>query len=270
MNLLEASLNHKNVDCICLCEHWLTVDQMNITRLPGFNTISSFTRISHIHGRVLQMVKNNVDCRSLTWLANLSVEKDCELSGIYFPTLNLVVIMVYRSPSGDFSTFLLIVNNLLDKLQNNNYNIVVGGDFNVHFNNGNADNNTGLLNDLLNSYGLCSLVTFPTRVETTLDNVFTNIQSDYPLAVQPLDLAISDHIGILLNWSINIPDSKPTLKTIRPITNYGKFLFYHLISNTSWDFIDSDIDPDDKFTMFLNNIVFNLPYSFSGTTACAL
>jgi hypothetical protein len=112
MNLLEASLNHKNVDCICLCEHWLTVDQMNIIRLPGFNTISSFTRISHIHGRVLQMVKNNVDCRSLTWLANLSVEKDCELSGIYFPTLNLVVIMVYRSPSGDFSTFLLIVNNL--------------------------------------------------------------------------------------------------------------------------------------------------------------
>jgi hypothetical protein len=135
---------------------------------------------------------------------------------------------------------LQIVHNFLDKLQNNNYNIVVGGDFNVHFNNGNADNNTCLLNDLLNSYGLRSLVTFPTRVETTLDNVFTNIQSDYCLAVQPLDFALSDHIGILLNWSVNIPDSEPTLKTIRPITNYGKFLFYHLISNNNWDFIDSD------------------------------
>jgi hypothetical protein len=92
--------------------------------------------------------------------------------------------------------------------------------------------------------------------------VFTNIQSDYCLAVQPLDLALSDHIGILLNWSVNIPDSKPTLKTIRPITNYGKFLFYHLISNNNWDFIDSDIDPDDKFTMFLNNIVFNYHTAF--------
>jgi hypothetical protein len=45
------------------------------------------------------MVKINLDYRSLTWIANLSVEKDCELSGIYFHRLNLVVVTVLEKIS---------------------------------------------------------------------------------------------------------------------------------------------------------------------------
>jgi hypothetical protein len=51
-----------------------------------------------------------LDYRSLTWIANLSPEVS------YFADF-----LQYGSTSGDFSTFLLTVNNLLDKLQDNHY-----------------------------------------------------------------------------------------------------------------------------------------------------
>jgi hypothetical protein len=51
-------------------------------------------------------------------------------------------------------------------------------------------------------------------------------------------------------------------KRVRPITQYGKFIFYHCLDNIDWDFLAYDFDINHKFDMFLNNIlsIFNTAF----------
>jgi hypothetical protein len=84
---------------------------------------------------VLQLIENNSLYDELNWICNLSEELTCELTGIYIKKINAVLITLYRSPLGDFNKFAEILESLLSKLVNEKYQIIIIGDFNVHFNN---------------------------------------------------------------------------------------------------------------------------------------
>jgi hypothetical protein len=83
------------------------------------------------------------------------------------------IITVYRSPLGDFNMFIETMHKLLGKIDYKNKNLIIGGDFNMHFNTNNKYAQS--FSDLLQSYGLYSHVKFPTRGLSAIDNVFSNI-----------------------------------------------------------------------------------------------
>ena len=77
---------------------------------------------------------------------------------------------------------------------------------------------------------------------------------------------LSDHVSILVDLSIicDETDKVTKLKLCRPLTAYGKLMFFEFISTINWDFIDGDIDVDNKFSMFLNNMLYMYYIAFPG------
>jgi exonuclease III len=63
------------------------------------------------------------------------VEQDIEVCAITlnYCSANLCVLSIYRSPSGNFDTFLTNLEELLNNLIQNQNNIVICGDFNIDF-----------------------------------------------------------------------------------------------------------------------------------------
>jgi hypothetical protein len=155
---------------------------------------------------VLQLIENNSLYDELNWICNLSEELTCELTGIYIKKINAVLITLYRSPLGDFNKFAEILESLLSKLVNEKYQIIIIGDFNVHFNN--LRNNEKTVLNLFKSFNLYPCVNFPTRNENTIDNMFTNFNKEQ-LNIKPLNLGISDQSGIYVEIKLpNISNNK--------------------------------------------------------------
>jgi hypothetical protein len=110
---------------------------------------------NHIHGGVIQLVNSSFERIPLPTVKDLSIEIDCELVGTFIPSLDVYIITVYRSPLGDFNMFIETMQ-LLGKIDYKNKNLIIGGDFNMHFNTNNKYAQS--FSDLLQSYGLYSQV----------------------------------------------------------------------------------------------------------------
>ena len=63
------------------------------------------------------------------------VDQVCEVCAIHLNSSDdkLCILAVYRSPSGNFNTFLTNFDLILKKFFNLNYNFIVCGDFNVNY-----------------------------------------------------------------------------------------------------------------------------------------
>jgi exonuclease III len=95
------------------------------------------------------------------------------------------IITLYRSPTGNFDTFLFNLERVLQVLCDSTTDIIICGDINVDYRVENERKKQ--LNNLLHSFNLTSIVTFPTRIHnksvTTIDNIFidTSRFKDYTI-----------------------------------------------------------------------------------------
>jgi hypothetical protein len=251
---LELILSNNNYySLVAISEHWLSSYEASDLRIGNFCTKSFFSRKTSKHGGSIIMSKTDVNCETLLQLEQMSVENHCEIAAIKITHLDTFFINIYRPPSGDFSIFLDCLSNLLayiDTLQNY---VLISGDFNVKFNQ--EDPYKNLLCDFMYTHGLHYIVNFPTRNETCLDNIFTNLHSSC-CSVNQFDTHLSDHLAIKLQ--LKLPKSKlnhsTRLQNFKPITNFGKFLFYNSLSNINWSFIDESCDANTKFSSFIDLI----------------
>ena len=107
---------------------------MEHCNIDNYMIPSYFCRQGLGYGGSLIMAHQSLECRILTQITDLSMEKICELSAILIPQIKLVVITLYHAPSGDFQEFLNILSESLTLVDTVNMNVLVGGDFNVLFN----------------------------------------------------------------------------------------------------------------------------------------
>lgn len=84
-------------------------------------------------------------------MARFSEELHCEAAGIFLNNFNTILITVW-SPNGDFNKFIVTMSLILDSI-NTSINIIITGDFNVHFLD-DGDRQTLQLKNLFYSYGL--------------------------------------------------------------------------------------------------------------------
>jgi len=87
-----------------------------------------------------------------------SKEMDIEICAIKIltPSCKIVVVAIYRSPTGDVTYFLNTLEIAIDQLYNNTTNKVICGDFNINYLSDNKKKQK--LNSLLNSYSLYSII----------------------------------------------------------------------------------------------------------------
>ena len=113
INLLEAILHNHNFSVLCISEHWLTSDETECVTINNFRVADSFSRVIHTHGGVVQCIDPSLQYEDLPQLSNISKEIHCELIGIHVHKFDVLLISLYRSPSGDYDVFIETLVKLL-------------------------------------------------------------------------------------------------------------------------------------------------------------
>jgi endonuclease/exonuclease/phosphatase family metal-dependent hydrolase len=104
-----------------------------------------------------------------------------------------------------------LIETILNQLYNNSTNIIICGDININY----LDNtkNKRQLDALLASYGLLSIVNFPTRIKncssTAIDNIFTDKDKNPNFKINQLLNGLSDHDAqILIMYNLKIQNTR--------------------------------------------------------------
>lgn len=261
----ENFICDKNIDILCLSEHWLVDLEFPNLRLLNFLPCTAFCRSLKKGGGVAILLNNNISFKDILDVKALSIESIIEICSIYLKERKLYVIAVYRPPTGCFRTFLDQLESALHII-GCRHNLIVVGDFNVHFGSGSKESIE--LGELFQSFGLVQLIHSATRHNNCLDNVFTNNNLDIP-QISLVQTGLSDHLGQLVDLHLPPPTnpSKIELVTCRPITTKGKFYFYTVVESLTWNFIDDpNMSADKKFSMFTKLLVDTLHTSFPEKT----
>uniref|UniRef100_A0A1Y1M4P4 Reverse transcriptase domain-containing protein n=1 Tax=Photinus pyralis TaxID=7054 RepID=A0A1Y1M4P4_PHOPY len=208
------------------------------------------------------LVKRDVECYSIPLTEKISVEIDCEISGVFMKNSNIIILSVYRSPLGNFKVFIDTLT-VFSKLNIYKNIVILCGDFNVKFHT--SDNQAIYLTDWLSSYGLYPTIFKNTRNQNCLDNIFVNFDAGLNFNASVFDANISDHLAQTIYFATQSIKHKNNLKICRPITTVGKSIMYSMLENMDWSFVDDICLPaEEKFKYFLN--IFNDIFLFSFPT----
>jgi len=172
----------------------------------------------------------------------------------------IILITVYRSPTGNIAYFLNNLEAALNQVYNNTVDIILRGDFNINYFNDNQ--NKQALNSLLTSYSLYSIIDFPTRIHnnlcTMIDNIFINKFKDESYSVNSLINVLSNHNAQVLSLSnIITQDHRNEFYSCRKISKHSLNEFQTSLSHEAWEnvFSNNDNDTNTIFNYFLNTFL---------------
>jgi hypothetical protein len=99
-----------------------------------FKLGSEFCRGGLKNGGVCIFVRDDVQF-SLVPLDKHCAEKDIEVCAIKLPNLHgqIIVLAIYRAPSGNFNTFLRNLDVILSMWHGNGIQFLICGDFNINY-----------------------------------------------------------------------------------------------------------------------------------------
>ena len=238
MNELLCHLNHDPPHILCLTEHHLHHEELSFLHAENYVLGSCYCRKSKHKGGVCIFVHNSMKFTSLD-VDDYCIDQDCEVCAIHLNSADdkLCILAVYRSPLGNFNTFLTNFDLILHKFFNLNYNFIVCADFNVDYLI--ESHKKTQLNKILQSFNLSSIVDFPTRIKlnsfTSIDNFFINNSYLTNFDVSPLINGLSDHNGRMLTLQFtqqHIKDQCLYYKRLINQTTIDDFLFK--LSHETW------------------------------------
>ena len=160
----------------------------------------------------------------------------------------------YRPPDSPTDIFTHF-ETLVGKLDAENVEIYLMGDFNCNFASSQPDNNTALLSNLADVYGLYQLIKDPTRVtctsSTLIDVIFTNYL-DRVVCSGVSHVSLSDHSLVYAFRKISIDPSFKGHSTItyRKFKNFDSASFRSDISRQNWDSVNNYDDSNDMWDVW--------------------
>lgn len=213
LNCIEILLSGewKDVDVLCLSEHWLSKDCIDSLSMPNFFLAASYCRETLSHGGVSIYCKDNLHFVPGLDLSELNLEKDFEHTSIILPQISTIIICIYRTPDGNLKNFDKNLELLLNSFFDPNFTIVICGDRNIDFL---VDSNEkkNLLN-ITNSYNLIATVNSATRItkfsRTAPDQIL--VHSIYTHYTSIFDAGFSDHRAQIITIDINLKFARPIL-----------------------------------------------------------
>jgi exonuclease III len=107
-----------------------------IASLPirNYSLAANFCRIRLKQGGTCIFVHDSLPFSTID-LKKCCLEQDIEESAISItlPSINIVIICIYRSPTGNFTQFIKSLDRTLNHLTNPNTEFIICGDFNIDF-----------------------------------------------------------------------------------------------------------------------------------------
>lgn len=235
--LLELDhLTHiHDIDVICIAEHWLTIDQADVFVPSSYVVADIMCRSVFKNGGVAIYLKRSINYIKIN-LDKFVSEINCELCCVKLLNENIIIVSVYRSPSGDLNVFLNLFENALRYLMKGSGKIIVCGDFNIDIKK-ERDKSSILFMNLLRSLDLICTYKNPTRNESCIDNIIVNFsQNLYSISI--LHGSFADHDPLLLKYrggKVTCVDDKSY--NIRKQTEKHISTFCTYLEAESWDFL---------------------------------
>ena len=129
----------------------------------NYNLGAHYCRQLHEEGGVAIFVHNSLRFSNID-IAQHCKEQDIEIRALKlsFGSLNICVLTLYRAPSGNFGSFLLKFDTILQSLYTPKLHFIICGDINISYLN--ESENKNQLDNLLSSHNLTSIIHFLTRV----------------------------------------------------------------------------------------------------------
>ena len=169
---------------------------------------------------------------------------------------NMIIGCVYKHPKYGVSDF---TNNyitpLLDKLSNENKDIMIMGDFNINLINYNDDKNTGNFLHTRFSQSFLPYITTPTRItrntKTLIDNIYYNKPLNNIISGN-LSSIISDHLIQFLIGPLDFSEkSSKIVNRQRCYKNFDKLKFKTDLVKINWDGFCLNSNLNDALAHFL-------------------
>jgi len=196
-SLLQQYVLDNNIDIFAIQETWLTPyslqSVLNSVTPDGYVFVHE-PRSEQRGGGVGFLINASLGFSRLV-LPNFS---SFEAIGIKIDLRveSLVCINIYRSPSLPFSGFIADFATLLEDVATSTANVIICGDFNVHWDDLNA-NETKQLKSLTETFGFFQHVPFATHIGGhTLDLVFSRVGDDKVSQLDCTVMAFSDHFAV--------------------------------------------------------------------------
>lgn len=203
------------------------------------------------------LIVNNMECESLSDFS--SVTSAYEVLAVR--CRRCVFCVCYRPPGGDLSQFLSFMDGFLEFVNINQYELVLGGDFNINFLVHSKAKTE--FESLLSIHSCRNVITLPTRLtetsETLLDLFITN-SDDCSLKSGVINYPISDHLPIFL--SVNHVANMKELQQqcfYRCVNTFTLSKFRNCISNVEWNDVLNECNPEiayDKFMSIFTSIYY--------------
>ena len=159
---------------LCLTQHHLRKPQIKHKTIENYNSGTYYCRENYEKGRVAIYIHQSKQGSKVS-IDTYCKKKDVEICAIKFTyhELKISIITIYRSSTGNIDLFLCNLEIVLQKLYNSTLYIICG-DINVDY--PVESERKKQLDNLLHSFNLTSIITFPTRVQnnsiTTIDNIY--------------------------------------------------------------------------------------------------
>jgi hypothetical protein len=250
-----------NIHVLCLTEHWLQHTEM-LNHIENYIIGSYFTRECALRGGSLIFIKNNVKFKERKDIISFSIERIIEISCVELE--QLVIICVYRPPSGSYDLFETTMESVLHVVSKNNKKIAVCGDFNINILETSSHSVRFL--SLFQSFNLHHTFYEPTRVTPTsatcLDNFFCNCKVFEKEIVNCIN---SDHSGQKITIEHHFASQSLNI-TYRPITDSRLKKFRTNIGNKFSLPIDSRNDPNSLYSNIIDPITHEFDNIFKHKT----
>jgi hypothetical protein len=157
--------------------------------LSNYILATSFSRQQRRGGTCI-LFKKNIDYKKFD-ISSLSICYLFECCAVEITQYNLIVVCIYRTPTSDIALFLRQLQKLLNMLdRKRNKKIILCGDWNIDMLKN--DKNSRELTGLLSNYKLNNHIVRPTRLNTCLDLIISNMTLP-DVTAEVHCLCLSDH-----------------------------------------------------------------------------
>lgn len=229
-------LLNDHIECkfLCITEHWKSSEQLKSLSLKNFKLSASYCRDPGQHGGsaiyVHKSIKNVRQRNKINKLSSKSEFEcaaiECDLNGF-----QIIMVSVYRPPTGNVTKFLDILEKLLISIISENKNILIAGDFNIDILK-ESGNRTDFLS-VMQSFDLRQTIFTNTRVvhksASCIDNIFVNFNY---VNSNVLNTYISDHAAQKLKF--HVEQTNKTLIYRRIFSDENKLSFLNILKEQDW------------------------------------
>nr|CAI5831225.1 unnamed protein product [Callosobruchus analis] len=261
--------DHPECVAFCVTEHWKSKEQLQYHGISGYYLANSVCRNSGEHGGSAIFVKRGIKSvrhENISKLSRLGA-CECSVSEIKIGKDSIIVMSVYRPPSGNIDDFVVNMDEILSKFVNREKcKIFVAGDFNIHMH---YENSHRLkLISLFNSYDLFHTIHDVTRINsysaTSIDNIFTN-ERDYEQTEVILN-GISDHTAQKI--VLNVTDCSERFIYKRIFGTKNKIRFRQQLQSQSWNDVYQCQEVNSAWNLFISHYFSHFNECFPAKKIC--